>query len=292
MPSRTRILRSLLAGPELVQAPGAYDGITARLIAQAGFPAVYMTGAGTSAAKGYPDYGLLTLTEMVENAGVIARAVDIPVISDADTGYGNELNVTRAVREFEARAVAAIHIEDQVSPKRCGHLDGKEVVGRDEFASKIRAAAAARRDPDFVIIARTDANAVLGFEEAVARARLGLQAGADLAFLEAPRSLEEVAAIPARVGGPCLLNVVPGGRTPPVSAADAQAMGYRLAIYPGACLSPVVLAIDASLAKIKGVAPMAAAEGGPAALFARMGSGEWDALRRTFDADAEADVAA
>lgn len=288
MSSRSSMLRVLLAGPDLVQAPGAYDGITARLIEQAGFPAVYMTGAGTSAAKGYPDYGLLTLTEMAENAGVIARSVEIPVISDADTGYGNELNVTRAVREFEARGAAAIHIEDQVSPKRCGHLDGKEVVGREEFASKIRAAAAARRNPDFVIIARTDANAVLGFEEAVARARLGLAAGADMAFVEAPRTLEEVAAVPARVGGPCLLNVVPGGRTPPVSAADAQAMGFRLAIYPGACLSPVVMAIDASLAKIRGVAPMAAGEGGPAALFARMGSGEWDALRRSFDSKIEA----
>ncbi len=271
-----------------MQAPGAYDGITSRLIAQAGFPAVYMTGAGASAAKGYSDYGLLTLTEMVENAGVIARSVDLPVISDADTGYGNELNVTRAVRDFEARGVAAVHIEDQVSPKRCGHLDGKEVVSREEFASKTRAAAAARRNPDFVIIARTDANAVLGFEEAVARARLGLMSGADVAFLEAPRTLEEAAAAPGRIGGPCLLNVVPGGRTPLITAAEAQAMGYRLAIYPGACLSPVVLAIDASLAKLRGVAPMAAAEGGPAALFARMGAGEWDALRRSFDAETAA----
>ncbi len=157
-----RRLRELLAGPELVRAPGAYDGITARLIEQAGFPAVYMTGAGTSAAHGYPDYGLLTLTEMADNAALVARAVSVPVISDADTGYGNELNVTRTVREFEARGVAAIHIEDQISPKRCGHLEGKEVVSEAEFVSKIHAAVAARRDPDFVIIARTDANAVLG----------------------------------------------------------------------------------------------------------------------------------
>jgi len=209
-----RRLRELLAGPDLVRAPGAYDGITARLIEQAGFPAVYMTGAGTSAAHGFPDYGLLTLTEMVDNAALIARAVSVPVISDADTGYGNELNVTRAVREFEARGVAAIHIEDQVSPKRCGHLDGKEVVAEAEFVSKIRAAIAARRDPDFVIIARTDANGVLGFEAAVSRANAALAAGADMIFLEAPRTLEEVAATPRRVNGPCLLNVVPGGRTP------------------------------------------------------------------------------
>lgn len=214
MTTTARRLRELLVGPDMVQAPGAYDGITARLIEQAGFAAVYMTGAGTSVARGFPDYGLLTLTEMADNAGMIARSVSLPVISDADTGYGNELNVTRTVREFEARGVAAIHIEDQVSPKLCGHLDGKAVVSREEFASKIRAAAAARRDPDFVIIARTDANAVTGFEDAIARANDALAAGADMAFVEAPATLEEVAAVPRRVNGPCLLNVVPGGRLP------------------------------------------------------------------------------
>lgn len=292
--SATRRLRALLAGPDLVQAPGAYDGITARLIEQAGFPAAYMTGAGTSAAQGYPDYGLLTLTEMAANAGLIARSVSIPVISDADTGYGNELNVTRTVREFEARGVAAIHIEDQVSPKRCGHLDGKQVVSRDEFASKIRAAAAARRDPDFLIIARTDANAALGFDEAIDRANAGLAAGADMAFVEAPKSLEEAAAIPARVRGACLLNVVPGGRTPRIEPEEAQAMGFRLAIYPGACLGPVLVAVDAALARLKGdAAPTgAAARGGtPADLFRRFGADEWDALRRRFDADAVAEGA-
>ena len=282
----TQALRRLLASPDLIQAPGAYDGITARLIEQAGFPAVYMTGAGTSATKGYPDYGLLTLSEMAENAGVLARSVGVPVISDADTGYGNELNVTRTVREFEARGVAAIHIEDQVSPKRCGHLDGKEVVGREEFVSKIRAAAAARRDPDFVLIARTDANAVIGFDEAVARANAALEAGADMIFFEAPKSLEEVASVPALVQGPCMLNIVQGGRTPMVEPADAQAMGFRLVIYPGACLRPVILAVDAALAKLRGTTPTAAGEEGPMGLFRRFGADEWDALRRTYDARA------
>jgi 2-methylisocitrate lyase-like PEP mutase family enzyme len=199
-------LRTLLAETDLVVAPGCYDAITARLTEQAGYPAVYMTGAGTSAAKGYPDYGLLTLTEMAEAAGVLARSVGVPVISDADTGYGNELNVTRAVREFEGRGVAAIHIEDQVSPKRCGHLDGKEVVSMEEFVSKIRAAVAARRDPDFLIIARTDARAVIGFDEAIARANAAIAMGADMAFVEAVQTLEEMAEAPRRVSGPCLLN--------------------------------------------------------------------------------------
>ena len=281
-----RNLRELLAGPDLVRAPGAYDGITARLIEQAGFPAVYMTGAGASAAHGYPDYGLLTLTEMVEQAALIARSVSVPVISDADTGYGNELNVTRAVREFEARGVAAIHIEDQVTPKRCGHLDGKEVVSEAEFVSKIRAAVAARRDQDFAIIARTDSNAVLGFEAAIARANAALAVGADMAFLEAPKTLEEAAAVPRRVKGPCLLNVVPGGKTPRIEPEEAQAMGFKLAIYPGACLGPVIMTLDAALAKLKGgpAASVAATGGGPMEAFRRFGADEWDALRRRFDA--------
>jgi 2-methylisocitrate lyase-like PEP mutase family enzyme len=284
MTDKRRDLRARLASGPIVTAPGAYDGIGARLIEQAGFPAVYMTGAGTSLSKGYPDYGLLTLTEMAENAGVLARSITIPVISDADTGYGNELNVTRTVREFESRGVAAIHIEDQVSPKRCGHLDGKEVISREAFISKIRAAVAARRDPDFLIIARTDANAVIGFEEAIARANAAFEVGADLAFVEAPKTLEEVAAIPSQVRGPCLLNVVPGGRTPRVELSEAESLGFRLAIYPGACLGPTILAIDAALARLKGETPAVdRAGGGPMEVFRRFGADEWDALRHEFD---------
>src|SRR4030088_1661212 len=187
----TSRLRELMRADDIVLAPGAYDGITARLIEQAGFPAVYMTGAGTSAARGFPDYGLLTLTEMVENANVLVRTVTVPVIADADTGYGNELNVTRAVREFEARGVAAIHIEDQVSPKRCGHLDGKDVIGRDEYISKIKAAVAARRSRDFVLIARTDACAIAGLDEAIDRANAALAAGAHGRFGGAAPTMEE-----------------------------------------------------------------------------------------------------
>src|SRR5471030_2169884 len=156
----TTRLRQLLAEPRMLTVPGAYDGLTARLIEQAGYPAVYMTGAGTAAARGFPDFGLLTLTEMADNAGVMARSVGVPLIADADTGYGNELNVTRTVREFESRNVAALHIEDQVAPKKCGHLAGKQVIPREEFTSKVRAAVEARSSKEFIIIARTDARAV------------------------------------------------------------------------------------------------------------------------------------
>ena len=166
--SRASRFRELLRREGMVIAPGAYDCITARTIAQAGFPAVYMTGAGTAATLGYPDYGLLTMTEMADNAGRIAAAVEVPVLADADTGYGNELNATRTVREYERRGVAGLHIEDQGFPKKCGHLDDKTIVPREELLAKIRAAGAARRDPDFLVIARTDARASLGFEEAIA----------------------------------------------------------------------------------------------------------------------------
>src|SRR5215470_11879752 len=220
-----RRFRELLRQGGLTIAPGAYDCITARTIAQAGFSAVYMTGAGTAATLGYPDYGLLTMSEMADNAGRIAAAVALPVIADADTGYGNELNATRTVREYERRGVAGLHIEDQGFPKKCGHLDNKAIVPLEEYLAKIRAVVAARRDPDFFIIARTDARAVLGFEEAVRRAKAAIAAGADMAFVEAPQTLEEVAAVPRLVKGPCLLNVVWRGKTPEVAFGDAERMG-------------------------------------------------------------------
>jgi 2-methylisocitrate lyase-like PEP mutase family enzyme len=277
-------LRSLLQAENIIAAPGVYDGMTACLVEQAGFPAAYMTGAGTSASKGYPDFGLLTLTEMVENAGVITRSIDIPLISDADTGYGNELNVTRTVGEFERRGVATIHIEDQVAPKRCGHLDGKEVVSREEFVIKIEAAVAARRNPDFVIIARTDARAVIGFEEAIARANAAIAAGADMAFVEAVQTVEEMVAVPQLVRAPCLLNMVAGGKTPPISIPDAQAQGYRLAIVPGAVLGPVIRAADEALRKLKEmqtiVTPKSGGGGGPMDIFRRFGADEWNRVRR------------
>src|SRR3954453_14310746 len=182
--------RELLRRDGMVVAPGAYDCITARLIERAGFNAVYMTGAGTAATLGYPDYGLVTMSEMADNAGRIAAAVGVPVIADADTGYGNELNATRTVREYEQRGIAGLHIEDQGFPKKCGHLDNKVIVPLDEYLAKVRAAVAARTNSDFVIIARTDSRAVLGLEEAIRRANAALEAGADMAFFEAPRTME------------------------------------------------------------------------------------------------------
>ena len=280
--SAARLLRSHLGKGDLLAAPGAYDGITARMVAQAGFDAVYMTGAGVAAAHGFPDYGLLTLTEMAEAAGIMARAVTIPVIADADTGYGNELNTTRTMREYEMRGVAALQIEDQVAPKRCGHLDGKEVVSPEEFAAKIAAAAAARRDPDTVLIARTDARAVVGLDDAVARANSALAAGADVAFVEALQTQEEIAAVPRLVKGPCLLNLVPGGKTPNIPLADVAAMGYRIAILPGLLLLAVLDAGDAALFGLKrsGVGPVPNAGASLRETFRRFGTDEWDALRR------------
>ena len=198
-----RQLRALMQQPAIIVAPGAYDGGTAMLVEGAGFPSVYMTGAGVASTYGLPDYGLLSGGEMAERAGLMASAVSVPLIADADTGYGNELNVTRTVRDYEGRGVAALHIEDQVAPKRCGHLAGKEIVPREEFLAKIRAAVAARRDPDLVIIARTDSRAVAGLAEAVARANAALEAGADMIFLEATRTVEEAASVPWRRRRPC-----------------------------------------------------------------------------------------
>jgi 2-methylisocitrate lyase-like PEP mutase family enzyme len=277
-------LRALLRGEAMVIAPGAYDGLTAKLVAQAGFPAVYMTGAGTSVSHGYPDFGLLTMSEMVENAARIVQSVDVPVIADADTGYGNELNVFRTVQEYERRGVAAIHIEDQVSPKKCGHLDDKEIVPRDDFIAKIRAAVAARRDGEFIIIARTDARAVAGLEEALARANASLAAGADMAFVEAPQTMDELAAVPKRVTGPCLLNVVRGGKTPEIDLREAQRMGYRLAIVPGLLLKAVIGACDEMLAQLKAthVHPVPRSDMTVREAFNRVGAEEWDALRTRF----------
>jgi 2-methylisocitrate lyase-like PEP mutase family enzyme len=283
MKTTTR-LRQLLAGEELVIAPGAYDGMTARMIERAGFPAVYMTGAGTAAALGFPDFGLITMTEMVANAATLARSVDLPVVADADTGYGNELNVTRTVREYEARGVAGIHIEDQVAPKRCGHLDGKEIIPAGEYVAKIRAAVAARRDPDFVIIARTDARAVAGFDEAINRANAALAAGADMAFVEAVETMDELRAVPHKVKGPCLLNMVRGGKTPDMDFAAVRSIGYKLAILPGLLIGAASDACAAALRDVKerNAPPSSAGSVSVTERFRRMGSDEWTALATRF----------
>lgn len=280
--SKASEFRALLRQDGMIIAPGAYDCITARMIEQAGFSAVYMTGAGTAAALGYPDYGLVTMTEMVENAGRIAAAVKVPVIADADTGYGNELNVIRTVREYEQRGVAGIHIEDQGFPKKCGHLEDKLVISMDDYVAKIRAAVSAKRDPGFLIIARTDARAVLGFEEAVERANAAIHAGADVAFVEAPQSLDEVRDIPRLVRGPCLLNVVWRGKTPIVGMDDAAQMGYKIAILPVLLFNAVAGVCDQMLAELKRTQrhPVPSADIPPKEFFRRMGADEWDAAYR------------
>src|SRR5437660_5708433 len=189
----TTRLRELLSGPELLVAPGAYDALSARLITQAGFQAVYMTGFGTAASVlGQPDVGLLTMSEMVSRASALAAVVgDVPLIADADTGYGNPINVQRTIHEYERAGVAGLHIEDQVWPKKCGHMEGKQVIPMEEMVQKVRAAVDARQSPDFVIIARTDANAVNGLEDAIQRGRAYREAGADSVFIEATRSIAE-----------------------------------------------------------------------------------------------------
>jgi 2-methylisocitrate lyase-like PEP mutase family enzyme len=281
-------LKSMIRSGPMVIAPGAYDCLTARLVEQAGFPAVYMTGAGTSVASGLPDYGLLTMTEMVANAGRMAATIGVPLVSDADTGYGNELNVYRTAQAFERAGVAAIHIEDQVFPKRCGHLDGKELISREDYAAKIRAAAAARRTPDFLVIARTDARGVAGFDEAVERCNLAIDAGADMAFFEAPQSVEEVAAVPRAIKGPCLFNNVLSGKTPPIPHAEIERMGYRMAIVPGMLMSSIIGLCDKLLAELKstGLTPATFSGGGPAVTFARVGAADWDARRTAFRGEA------
>ncbi|SDX68786.1 2-Methylisocitrate lyase, PEP mutase family [Albimonas donghaensis] len=274
-------LRTLLKTGEMVVAPGAFDGITGRMVASAGFPAVYMTGAGTSMTLGYPDYGLITMTEMVANAQRIVHASDLPLISDADTGYGNELNVWRTVQEFERAGVAAIHIEDQAFPKKCGHLDDKELASREDFAAKIRAAAAARRSPDFTIIARTDARGPAGLDEAIARGNLALAAGADMIFVEAPQSMEEVAAVPRLIKGPCLFNMVRGGKSPDVSIAEARQMGFAVSIVPGLLLRGIVETCDALLSDLR-EDRFPPDRSSPGALFARFDAAEWDERRTAY----------
>jgi carboxyvinyl-carboxyphosphonate phosphorylmutase len=231
----TTRLRELLAGPDMIVAPGAYDALSARLIAQAGFSAIYMTGFGTTASVlGQPDVGLLTMSEMVGRAAALASVTGaIPLIADADTGYGNPINVRRTIREYERAGVAALHIEDQIWPKKCGHMEGKQVIPMDEMVQKVCAAVDARQDPDFVIIVRTDANAIYGLEDALRRGQAYYEAGADMLFIEAPRSIEELRAIKqAFPTVPLLFNWADGGKTPMLPLDEIRTLGFKLVIYP------------------------------------------------------------
>jgi methylisocitrate lyase len=244
--------RQLLSERGIIMAPGAYDCLTAKIIEQAGFPAVYMTGAGTSVARlGYPDLGLATMTEMVANAANIVSVVDVPVIADADTGYGGVLNVQRTVRQYEQAGVAAIHIEDQESPKRCGHLDDKRVIPTAEMVQKIRAAVDARRDEDFVIIVRTDALAVTDWDDTMRRCEAYVEAGAEVLFVEALRSAEEARRVTSNFGVPLLYNFVETGKSPLIPADELEALGFKLVIFPGSAFMLVCKAVEELMGRLK-----------------------------------------
>jgi 2-methylisocitrate lyase-like PEP mutase family enzyme len=246
-------LPALLREQRPLLAPGCYDALSARLVEEAGFSAAYMTGFGSAAGRlGRPDVGLLTMSEMVDNAYRIAEAVDIPVIADADTGYGNPISVIRTVREFERAGVAAIHIEDQVMPKKCGHMEGKQVVAAREMAQKVRAAVDARRSSDFLIIARTDAAAVEGLDAAIERGHIYREAGADLLFIEAPRSEPEIAAVAEAFRGvPLLFNYAEGGKTPAVEVSKLAELGFAVVIFPISTLLAATGAMRQVLARIR-----------------------------------------
>jgi 2-methylisocitrate lyase-like PEP mutase family enzyme len=270
------VLRKLLAGPSLVRAPGVFDGLGAHLVRRAGFPAVYLTGAGVSvSAYGLPDVGLVTGSEMAGRVALAVQASELPVIADADTGYGSPINVVRTVRAYEQAGAAAIQLEDQAFPKRCGHLAGKEVVSSDEFVRKLGAALDARQ-AGTVLIARTDARGPAGLDEAIARANRYAAEGADLIFVEAPESAEEVRRIAAEVSAPLMFNVVPSGRSPEIADDELERLGFALAIYPLALLEPAAVAMAAALARMGGRHPGEIA--GPAKLFDLVGLGEWTGL--------------
>lgn len=249
----TQRLRELLRGDSIVMAPGAHDALAAQLIQQAGFDVVYLSGMGVAnALAGLPDIGLITMTEQVMAARYVANAVNVPVISDADTGYGNAVNVMRAIREFEAAGIAGVHLEDQLFPKRCGHESGKEVISLEEATGKIRAACEARSDPDFVIIARVDARAPLGLEEAIKRGRAYADAGADVVFPEALESREEFAEYgQALKGVPLLANMVDFGKSPHLTAEEYRALGYKLVIFPTSCMRVMAKAAGEFLAELR-----------------------------------------
>ena len=248
----TAKFRNLLSQPGIIIAPGAYDCLRATIIQQAGFSAVYMTGAGTSVARlGYPDLALATMSEMLGNAADIASVVDLPVIADADTGYGGILNVQRTVRQYERTGVAAIHIEDQEFPKRCGHLDNKRVIPAEDMVQKIRAAGDARTDPDFTIIVRTDALAVTGWDDSMRRCEDYIKAGADVLFVEALRTPEEAERVTKSLGVPLLYNYVETGKSPLIPASELEKLGFKIVIFPVSALLTVCRVVTDLMQELK-----------------------------------------
>jgi 2-methylisocitrate lyase-like PEP mutase family enzyme len=253
-------LRSLLAENRAVPVVGAYDALTARLVERAGFAAVYVGGYALSATQlGLPDVGLLTMTEMLDSVRRICGAIDVPVIADGDTGYGNHVNTDRLIHELERAGAAAVHLEDQAFPKRCGHMDGKRLDTVQAMVDKIAAAADARRDPDFVIVARTDALAVEGFDAAIDRAARYREAGADVLFVEAPVTVEQIAAVPKLLPGPQWFNASWDGKSPLPTLKALDALGYHLVIYPDTVFA-AVKAVSTLLATIRDTGSYGSAE--------------------------------
>ena len=247
-----QLLKQMFKRDRLLVAPGCFDGLSARLVEEAGFEAAYLSGGAVARSMGIPDIGLVTMSEVIDRAAQVVAAVKIPIIADADTGYGNAVNLVRSVREFERTGVAAIHIEDQITPKRCGHLDGKEVIPLAEMEKKLQAALASRSDPDFSIIARTDARGVHGFEDAIRRGRAFAELGVDAVFVEAPQSEAELEEIPRALANvPLLVNVFKGGKTPMLPVERLQQMGYRIAIYPSETQRAAIHAMRQALGLLK-----------------------------------------
>ena len=247
-----KLLRLKLEERRGLLVPGAADALAARVIANLGFEAIYITGAGvTNTLLGMPDLGFISLPELAQQTSAIRDAVDLPIIVDADTGFGNPLNVRHTVQVLERAGANAIQLEDQIFPKRCGHFSGKQVIAAEEMMAKIRAAADARSSQDFLIIARTDARAVHGFDSAIDRATKWIEAGADVTFVEAPESLDEVNRIPALLRVPQVINMVPGGKTPIVDAAALASMRYALVLYANAALQGAIAGMQAALSELK-----------------------------------------
>jgi 2-methylisocitrate lyase-like PEP mutase family enzyme len=284
--SPRQTLRALAEARRGVLVPGAFNALSARVIADLGFEAIYVTGAGvTNMAFGLPDQGFMGLTDIADHTARIREAVDLPLIVDADTGFGNALNVRHAVRVLERAGADCIQLEDQVAPKRCGHFSGKEVISTEEAVGKIKAAVDARRDPDFLVMARTDAAATHGFEAAVERAQRFAEAGADILFVEAVTTADEIRALPRRLGPPQLMNMVIGGKTPIFGAGELGAMGYGLVLYANAALQGALAGMQKALTVLRDtrrvdedpnlVAPFAERQ-------RLVGKPDWDALEKKY----------
>jgi 2-methylisocitrate lyase-like PEP mutase family enzyme len=279
-------LKELFARKKLLIAPGVFDGLSARLVEEAGYEALYLSGGAVARSMGVPDIGLVTMSEAIERAAQVVSAVKIPVIADADTGYGNALNLIRAAQEFERVGVAAIHIEDQVTPKRCGHLEGKEVISLAEMEKKLEAALAARSDSEFAIIGRTDARAIYGLEDAIQRAKAFARLGVDAVFIEAPESEAELETIARSiVEAPLMVNVFKGGKTPLLPAARLEEMGYRIAIFPSDAQRAAIHAMKEALRLLKRDGSTTAMEERLATFQERdrlVGLGDWQRLEERY----------